>query len=60
MVEEGNVLSQQQSEVLLKADTVCIHGDGEHAVEFAKNIHEKLTEQAIAVCAIKEEIYGGK
>lgn len=59
MVKEGNVLSQQKTEVPLKADTVCIHGDGEHAVEFAKSIHAKLTEQAIAIRAIKEEMYGG-
>lgn len=54
MVKEGNVLSQQQIEVVLQADTVCIHGDGEHAVEFAKYIHEKLTEQQIFVRSIQE------
>lgn len=59
MVKEGNVLSQQNIKVPLQADTVCIHGDGEHAVEFAKTIHAKLTEQAIAIRAIKEEMYGG-
>ncbi|KOS71486.1 LamB/YcsF family protein [Lysinibacillus contaminans] len=58
MVKEGKVLSQQQIEVSLQADTVCIHGDGEHAVEFAKNIHTKLTEQHISVRAIKEDLNG--
>ena len=54
MVKEGKVLSQQQIEVLLQSDTVCIHGDGEHAVEFAKYIHAKLTEHQIFVRSIKE------
>ncbi|MGE7092738.1 5-oxoprolinase subunit PxpA [Lysinibacillus sp. NPDC048646] len=60
MVQEGKVLSQQQLEVSLQADTVCIHGDGEHAVEFAKNIHAKLMEHQIAVRAIKEEFNGSE
>lgn len=54
MVKEGSVLSQQQIEIPLQADTVCIHGDGEHAVEFAKYIHTVLTEQQISVLAIEE------
>lgn len=29
MVKEGKVLSQQGTDVTLKADTICIHGDGE-------------------------------
>ncbi|MEG0259859.1 MAG: 5-oxoprolinase subunit PxpA [Lysinibacillus sp.] len=58
MVKEGKVLSQQQIEVSLQADTVCIHGDGEHAVQFAKDIRAKLMEQKIFVSAIKEEPNG--
>ena len=54
MVKEGRVLALQQIEVPLQADTVCIHGDGEHAVEFAKYIQAILTEQQIAVRAIRE------
>jgi len=33
--------------ISLKADTICIHGDGGHAVEFAKAIHDKLKENNI-------------
>lgn len=54
MVKEGSVLSLQQIEVPLQADTVCIHGDGEHAVEFAKYIQAALTEKQIAVRSIRE------
>ena len=36
MVTEGKVTSQQNTEVSMQADTVCIHGDGEHALDFRK------------------------
>ncbi|MCG7336863.1 LamB/YcsF family protein [Sporosarcina sp. ACRSM] len=52
MVTEGKVTSQQQTEVSLQADTICIHGDGVHAVEFAKYINETLTSKNISVTAI--------
>ncbi len=52
MVTEGKVTSQQQTEVSLQADTICIHGDGVHAVEFAKYINETLTNKNISVTAI--------
>ncbi|WP_210490122.1 LamB/YcsF family protein [Rufibacter aurantiacus] len=51
MVKEGKVLSQQGVEVSIKADTVCIHGDGAHAVEFAQLIREELIRENIALHA---------
>lgn len=38
--------------VPLKADTVCIHGDGENALEFAIAIREKLIEHDIEIAGI--------
>src|SRR6185437_15905358 len=52
MIKEGKVISQQNTEVLIKADTVCIHGDGEHALDFAKYIKETLEKNSITVSAI--------
>ena len=49
MVTEGKVRSQQGTDVLLRADTICIHGDGEQAVVFAKFIKEQLTLNGIEV-----------
>ncbi|MFJ7185235.1 LamB/YcsF family protein [Lysinibacillus xylanilyticus] len=54
MVKEGIVLSQQQIDIPLQANTICIHGDGEHAVEFAKYIHSRFADHQISVRAIKE------
>ncbi|WP_419961982.1 5-oxoprolinase subunit PxpA [Psychrobacillus sp. BM2] len=52
MIKEGKVISQQNTEVLIKADTVCIHGDGEHAVTFAQQIKETLEGNNIAVSSL--------
>lgn len=42
MVKENKVTIITGEEIFLKADTICIHGDGEHAVEFAKAIKNEL------------------
>lgn len=52
MVTEGVVVSEQQTEVPLRADTICIHGDGAHALAFAKYINETLNKNNITVDAI--------
>jgi UPF0271 protein len=49
MVKEGKVISQQNTEVSLRADTICIHGDGVHAHAFAKCIKETLEQKKITV-----------
>jgi UPF0271 protein len=36
----------------ITADTICIHGDGKHAVDFAKNIHQTLKQKGIAIKTI--------
>lgn len=52
MVTEGKVISQQKTEVTLKADTVCLHGDGEHALEFAKYLRSTLEKNSVSVKSI--------
>jgi UPF0271 protein len=52
MVKEGKVLSQQGTDVSITANTVCIHGDGAHAVAFARQIHKTLVNSGIAVQAV--------
>jgi UPF0271 protein len=61
MVTEGKVVSQQKTEVSLRADTICIHGDGAHALAFAKYINETLEKNNITVDAISNlEVYYGR
>ncbi|MCG6184577.1 5-oxoprolinase subunit PxpA [Anoxybacillus sp. LAT_38] len=52
MVKEGKVRSQQGVDVNIQADTICIHGDGPHALTFAKNIFKKLTDEGIKIQSI--------
>lgn len=52
MVTEGKVQSRQGTEVSIKADTICIHGDGLHALRFAQIINESLRAENINIAAI--------
>ncbi|WP_207534335.1 LamB/YcsF family protein [Desertivirga arenae] len=49
MVKEQQVYSVEGKAVKLKADTLCIHGDGTHAVDFAKLIHERLVNTGVQI-----------
>ena len=42
LVREGAVTASEGTDVVLKADTVCVHGDGPKAVEFAEKIKAEL------------------
>jgi len=55
MVKEGTVKSQQGKDVAIKADTVCIHGDGPHALVFARQIREFLERSEISVRAVGDK-----
>ncbi|WP_409275885.1 LamB/YcsF family protein [Neobacillus sp. SCS-31] len=52
MVKESKVTSQQGTDISIKADTVCIHGDGENALDFAKYITSALKESGITIASI--------
>ncbi len=47
MIEQKKVTASDNSIVDIKAETICIHGDGVHAVEFAKAIHHGFTKNNI-------------
>lgn len=49
MVKESRVRSQQGADVAIKADTVCIHGDGAHALDLASMIHTALMQENMLV-----------
>lgn len=52
MIKESKVLTRQGSEITIKAETVCIHGDGLHALTFARRIREELERSGIHVKAM--------
>jgi UPF0271 protein len=49
MVREGKVRTSGGIDVPIAADTICLHGDGDHAVEFAALIRGALEQDGIAV-----------
>ena len=49
MVREGKVSAGDGIEVPIAADTICLHGDGDHAVEFAARIRAELERNGIEV-----------
>lgn len=53
MIKQGTVLSTNKKIIQIKADTICIHGDGQHAVEFAEKINVSLSNNNILIQPIK-------
>jgi UPF0271 protein len=51
LVRDHKVTAIDGSIVSVNAQTVCLHGDGAHALAFAKRIRERLLEEGIAVHA---------
>jgi UPF0271 protein len=49
MIKEGTITSVTGKKFPIAAETICIHGDGKHAVEFAKAIHEALKKERIQI-----------
>jgi UPF0271 protein len=53
LVMEGKVKTSSCEDIRLKADTICLHGDGKHAVEFARLIYGQLSRQGIKIKSIR-------
>ncbi|MDL0437533.1 MULTISPECIES: 5-oxoprolinase subunit PxpA [unclassified Niallia] len=49
MVKEGKVTTRQGADISVKADTICIHGDGSEALTFAQQIKETLEKSRIEI-----------
>jgi UPF0271 protein len=52
MIEKGTVKTLDGDELPIKAETICLHGDGEHALEFAIAIRHAFEERGVEVRAI--------
>ena len=50
-VTKGVVITADNTEIPISADTVCLHGDGEQALAFAKTLREGLISNGIEVTA---------
>ncbi len=52
MISEKTVTATNGEKISLLAETVCIHGDGAHALDFAKTIHAQLKAQGVKIESI--------
>lgn len=53
MVREQKVRSVDGQDLPLKVDTICLHGDGPHAAEFAQRLRAAFDDAGIAVRALR-------
>ena len=49
VIKEGTVATTDGSMFSLKAETICIHGDGANALSFAETIFNILTDQHVSI-----------
>lgn len=56
MVREGKVLTIGGTDAEMKADTVCIHGDGVNALSFAEQISKSLAEAGVKTVKVSDII----
>jgi len=52
MVREGLVRATDGRDTPVTVDTICIHGDGPHAVGFARRLRAELSAAGVAVQAL--------
>jgi UPF0271 protein len=52
MIQTQTVTATNGETVTLRAETICIHGDGANALEFAAAIRKRLDENGIRVCSV--------
>ena len=55
MVKDQTVTTVDGSNISILVDTICIHGDGPNALEFAKAIHDALTNNGVAIAGYAKE-----
>lgn len=49
IVAEGKVRATDGTDIALRADTICLHGDGPHALDLAKAIRKELAREKVLV-----------
>ena len=52
IVKEQKVTAITGKDIPIKADSVCVHGDGVKALEFVAKIRERMKEEGIELCAL--------
>jgi len=55
-IQEGKVITVLGNDIDIKADTICLHGDSRHAIEFAKLIYSTITNEKIQLKTIYKSV----
>ncbi|WP_100371714.1 LamB/YcsF family protein [Bacillus sp. FJAT-45037] len=56
IVQTGTVVAVDGTTIPIKSDTICIHGDGEHALAFADSLNKIITTNGIKIKPIQQGI----
>lgn len=56
MIKEGKVRTYSGEDISIEAHSVCVHGDGEKALDFVKALNTAFKENGIQTAAISEVI----
>jgi len=51
MIRHRQVETTDRTLLSIQAEIICIHGDGEHALEFSQAIHQSLKQEKISIQA---------
>jgi len=54
MVKLSRVKSISGKSIEVKADTICLHGDNENAIAFAKKLHRAFSDEGIQICSFMD------
>ncbi|MBQ3459067.1 MAG: 5-oxoprolinase subunit PxpA [Solobacterium sp.] len=54
MIKEGKVTAITGRDINVRADSVCVHGDGESALEFIRRIREQCEKENIILAPLSE------
>ncbi|PHK49707.1 5-oxoprolinase subunit PxpA [Staphylococcus edaphicus] len=49
MVKFQKVITKHNNTIEIQADTICVHGDGEHALNFVCKIKERLMKEGVSI-----------
>lgn len=58
MVKDQQVVTKTGKVIDLKADTICVHGDGANALEFVRNIRETLNKEGVSITQLGVNTWG--
>ena len=54
MVKSGTVVARNGQVIPIEADSICLHGDGVKAVEFARRIRQALTDSGVEIVPLAQ------